>query len=274
MSSTPSARLSSDPVLADPLSADRVPAHPVGLRLVNEQLGTEPLVVHAHGHHRNHPHWPPIRDAFFRSAPATIGASARVTVITCNNGAQAMGLLERGLEHLGVPYRVGGQGVRDWVNARDKPRAIRALLDRVDTPYVLYADSRDALILGNPEILVDRFEDHFETGIVFGADRLSWPPLARFKRFEREMAAGQPGDFHYLNGGTWIGRTPFCRDLFTAALEIPAVPEAPDSEQGILRTLWMDRPSEIALDYRCRMFQNIGFVAAPIFRIDTGVRDR
>jgi hypothetical protein len=238
------------------------------LRLVNTLFGTEPLVVHAHGHHRNQPHWSPIRDQFFALPEADLGPVSGLTVITCNNGAEAMGLLERGLDHLGMPYIVGGQGVSPWVNSRDKPQAISRVLERVSTPYVLYADSRDALVLSYPELAVWRFEREFDAGILFGADRMHWPPLSRFKRFERSLASGQPGDFHYLNGGMWIGRTDFCRTLFKRAASMSPVPEAPESEQGILRQLFLEHPDGIALDYRCQLFQNLGFVSAPIFSLD------
>ena len=243
------------------------------LRLVNTLFGTQPLVVHAHGHHRNHPHWKPIRDQFFALPEASIGSPEDLTIITCNNGAEAMGLLERGLDRLGVPYLVAGQGVFPWVNARDKPVAIQRILEAVATPYVMYADSRDALVISSPEPVVRRFERDFDAGIVFGADRMNWPPLSRFKRFEKNVARGQPGDFHYLNGGMWVGRTEFCRDLFGQAVTMTVVPEAPESEQGILRQLFLERPDGIALDYRCQLFQNIGFVSAPIFSLDVVERD-
>lgn len=252
---------------------DTRPAAPGGrarLQLVNSLFGTCPRVVHAHGHHRNHPHWPPIRTAFFEQPPCALPSSPRLTIITCNNGHPAMGLLERGLERLGLGCRVGGHGIDPWVNARDKPRVITDLLGAVETTHVLYADSRDALILDDPDRLVDLFESEFDAAIVFGADRMSWPPLPRFKRFERSMASGQPGDFHYLNGGMWVGRTDFCRSLFAEAMDTPAPAEAPESEQGILRELWLQRPDAITLDYRCRMFQNLGFVSTPILHLEAG----
>jgi hypothetical protein len=238
------------------------------LRLVNTLFGTEPLVVHAHGHHGNQPHWRPIRDRFFALPPAQLPACRELTIITCNNGAEAMGLLERGLDHLGLPYRVGGAGVSPWVNSRDKPVVIRDLLETVSTPYVLYADSRDALVIASPEPLVRRFQRDFDAGIVFGADRMHWPPLSRFKRLEKGLASGQPGDFHYLNGGMWIGRTDFCHRLFQRAAGMRPVPEAPESEQGILRQLFLEHPEGIALDYRCQLFQNLGFVSSPIFSLE------
>lgn len=238
------------------------------LRLINTLFDTQPLVVHAHGHHINQVHWKPIRQKFF-SLPATKhGLVQDLTVITCNNGAEAMGLFERSLDHLGIPYLVGGQGVSPWVNSRDKPASILRLLEIIDTTYALYADSRDALALGPIDELLERFKTFFDAQLVFGADRMHWPPLSRFKRFEKSMAREQPGDFHYLNGGMWIGKTDFCRHFFARAAAMPGVAEAPESEQGVLRQLFLEHPNGITIDYSCQLFQNIGFVVSPIFRLD------
>jgi hypothetical protein len=252
-------------VLVDIL--DRPPGR---LRLHNTVCGTEPVIVHAHGHHQHKPHWQPIRAAFFQQPRRAIGHVPDLTIITCNNGHAAMGLLERGLDHLGIPYRVGGAGVAPWLNSRDKPRAIVELLAAVETPYVLYADSRDALVLDDPDVLVARFKEYFKAALVFSADRMNWPPVRRFQRFEDALAASQPGDFRYLNGGVWIGRTEFCRTFFAEACRTPPLAQAPESEQGILRELLQRHHPRVVLDHRCRLFQNIGFVVAPILDLEVG----
>lgn len=242
------------------------------LRLTNLQFNTHPLIVHAHGHHDHKPHWEPIRRAFFELEPVQLAAHPDLTIITCNNGHPSMGLFERGLDHLGLDYRVGGAGLTPWVNARDKPKAIQLLLQEVSTLYTVYADSRDALALDHPGNLIDIFETSFDADLVFGADRMHWPPVKRFKQFERQIAQDQPGDFHFLNGGLWMGRTAFCRAFFAEAAALSPISEAPTSEQGILRELFARHYPRVALDYTCRMFQNLGFVIAPIFRFDVTVR--
>jgi hypothetical protein len=237
------------------------------MRLVNTLFGTCPIVVHAHGSHEHKPYWPPIRERFFGSPARVLPAPEGLTILTCNNGHPAMGLLERSLAHLGLRGTVAGAGLDPWVNALHKPRAIRDALAAITTPYVLYADSRDAILIDDPRLLLERFEADFDCDLVFGADRLSWPPRRDFKRFERSVAGGA-GDFWYLNGGAWLGRTPFCREFYAAAVETPPVPEAPDSEQGVLRQLFPRFHPRVQLDYRCGMFQNLGFVLTPILEID------
>ena len=225
-------------------------------------------MVHAHGHHDYKPLWPPIRQAFFESVQRHIGAAPHLTVVTCNNGHEALGLLERSLDRLGVPYLVGGEGFSDWRNSRDKPKALSEVLHRVTTAYTLYADSRDAILVGDPGVLVNRFQA-FGCELVFGADCMTWPPDPAFRRFEDSIA---PSDtvFRYLNGGVWIGRTQFCREFFETAERTAPLASAPDSEQGILRRLLPRFYPRVRLDYHCEMFQNIGFVARPIIEILPG----
>lgn len=237
------------------------------MRVTNTLFGTTPLVIHAQGHHDYKPLWPPIRDRFFASPPRVVPAPAELTILTCNNGHPAMGLLERSLEHLGLPYVVAGQGVRDWRNARDKPRAIVEALTTIATPYTLYADSRDAIVIDDPSALIGRFES-FACDLVFSADRMNWPPLSSFRAYEDSLAAGSGSDFRYLNGGIWIGRSEFCREFVARVADVAPIAEANDSEQGLLKQLLPLYARQVKLDYRCSMFQNIGFIGKPILRID------
>jgi len=236
------------------------------MQLTNLQFGTSPVVVHAQGHHEYKPLWPPIRDAFFNARPRTLSPPAGLTIVTCNNGHAAMGLLERSLDHLGLPYIVAGRGIEEWKNARDKPRALIEALASIDTPLTMYADSRDAIVIDDPCVVGGRFAA-FGCELLFSADRMNWPPLPEFQRYEDALAAGVKTDFRYLNGGMWIGRTGFCRRFFADVAAAPPVEEAPDSEQGLLKQLLPRYREEVRLDYRCEIFQNIGFVAKPILEL-------
>jgi hypothetical protein len=236
-------------------------------RLINLQFGTDPLVVHAHGRHHTKPHWPAIKSAFFSSPARSLGPVEDLTLITCNNGHEAMGLFERSCEHLGVPYRVFGAGVEPWVNAKHKPVVLRDALASIETRYVMYVDSRDAILFGSPHELLDRYRTRFDAAMVFGGDRMHWPPCTAFKEFELGLPKARDSDFHYLNGGCWIGETSYCHAFFVEACATPPVPEAPESEQGILRQLFPHHHPRVQLDYRCELFQNIGFVVAEIFEL-------
>lgn len=234
----------------------------------NLLFNSRPLVVHAQGSHELKPHWRPIRDAFFSAPSRHLTAPKDLTIITCNNGHEAMGILERSLAHLGLSCLVRGQGIHPWINSQHKPQVLAEALREIQTPYTLYADSRDAILLDDPSVLVQRFEQSFKAELVFGADRMSWPPIREFKKFEDALPEAGDSEFRYLNGGAWIGRTEFCREFFEEAARTPPLPEVPDSEQGILRKLFMHHHPRVQLDYRCELFMNIGFVLAPIIALE------
>jgi hypothetical protein len=227
---------------------------------VNVLFGTRPLVFHAAGKHDNKPAWPRVKCWFEAQPMRRVVPSPRIRVITCNNGHPDMGLFERSCAKLGLDVAVTGQGIDPWENARDKPGCILAVLERVTTPFVLYVDSRDGILVDDPDLLVSRVEDNFPgKELVFGADRLNWPPIRQFKAVEDRLAAGSGSDFRYLNGGAWIGRTEVAWQFFAAAAKTAPHPEAPTSEQGILKSLLADWSSVVAIDYRCDLIQNLGF---------------
>lgn len=229
--------------------------------------GTQPGVIHAQGPHQHKPRWEEIRDAFFATPRSQLGPTPDLTILTCNNGHQAMGRLEQSLDHLGVPYLVLGEGIDPWLNSRDKPKVLAEAARSVRTEYLLYADSRDAIIIRPPAELLAVYQKNFQTPLVFGADRMSWPPIAEFKQYENSLEGANSTEFRYLNGGAWIGRREFCAEFFEKAVQTPPHPDAPESEQGILRKLLMDYPGQIELDRRCQIFCNVGFVVQPVFRI-------
>ena len=240
--------------------------------LTNTLFGTRPVVAHSPGFHHNPLHWAALLDAFFSTPRRFLGGRAELTVLTCNNGSEGMGLLERSLAHLGVPCTVVGRGLERWANSRHKPTTLLAGLCAAETEYVLYADSRDAIVLDDPAIALERFLERFDCDLLFGADRLNWPPLEQFRRFEDGVSASRGSDFRYLNGGAWIGRTRFARELFLeAAGHLPAA-EAPDSEQGVLKSLFQRHYPRVQLDYRCEVVQNVSLVFTPIFALDEVAR--
>jgi hypothetical protein len=236
--------------------------------LINRLFGTRPIAVQAHGPLRHQPAWPPIRQAFVEHPAPCFDPAPRITLLTCNNGHPAMGLFERSVEARGLSCMVRGSGIFPWVNSTDKPRSIlQGLLD-MNTEYVLFADSRDAILIGDPQVAVDYLDQHRECDLLFGGDRINWPALDRFKQFEATLPGAEESEFRYLNGGIWAGRTEFCREFFAEAVRTAPAPEAPDSEQGILKELFPRFYPRMRLDYRCELIQNIGFVHDPgIFEI-------
>jgi hypothetical protein len=238
--------------------------------LTNQLFNTRPLLVHAHGAMLTNPAWPRIKQAALSVTPRPPHALKDLTVITCNNGNNTMGLFERSAYLHGIPIRVYGMGINPWINSRDKPRFIHEALASIESAYVMYADSRDVVIVGDLDCAVERFVSKYDCGLLFGADRMNWPALPGFRHFESSIAPSSASQFRYLNGGTWIGKTVVCRQFFSWAINTPAVPEAPDSEQGILKRLFPQCYPYVQLDYRCELFQNIGYLYKDVFALDDG----
>ncbi|MEO0509790.1 MAG: glycosyltransferase domain-containing protein [Verrucomicrobiota bacterium] len=238
----------------------------------NILYGTNPIVFHAHSHYPRQRHWPKIREHFFNSQERSLTACSDVTIVTCNNGHSAMGLFEDSLAHFGLDCVVKGQGIENWINSEHKPPLILEAAAETTTPYLLYVDSRDAILMDDPAILVERYEAHFrDYDMVFSSDLLSWPTVSEFTRFERQLPGAADTEFKYLNGGVWMGRTDFCREFWERAVQTPPVENRKDSEQGILRRVFQEFVPRVTMDYRCSMFQNIGFVEKPIFEfLSTG----
>ena len=229
-------------------------------RLRNKRTGTTPLAFHAQGYHTFKPAWPTIRNWVFGCPPQTLGQRPRVTLITCNNGHDAMGLFEESAARLGIPVLVAGQEYPDWVNAIHKPAAIITVLAKVETPYVIYADSRDAIIAGDPELMVDCFLREFDADLVFGACQMSWPNAPDLTDFERKRPEALHSDYKHLNGGLWIGRTEQAKAFYTFVASLPPHPSAVESEQGKLRVAFQTWYPRLQLDVDLKLFHNVGFL--------------
>ena len=238
------------------------------MNLFVKETGGHPVVIHGHGNHDLKPVFEAVRKIFFEAEVKPVEAGPDVTLITCNNGHESLGLLEESAKRLGVSVRVFGQNRKEWTNAIDKPQVIREALAEVDTEFTLYSDSRDCILLDSPQKARTQYEKHFPgKQLVFGADIVNWPPVLAFQRYEKKLAGSEVGRYRFLNGGCWMGRTAFCRTFFDQVAEAEPVPEAPDSEQGLLKGLLPEFSEEVALDYGTELFFNCGFVAGDIFEI-------
>lgn len=234
-----------------------------------KETGGRPVVVHGHGNHDLKPIFDHIRTKVLESPATMAGPCDEVTLFTCNNGHSSLGLFESSAERLGQTVMVAGKGRSEWSNAVDKPAVILEVIRDVDSEYVLYSDSRDCLLLRPVSDALLLYQEFFgEKELVFGADIVNWPPERRFQRYEMDLAEGTSSRYRFLNGGCWMGRTEFCRKFFERAARVAPSPKAPDSEQGLLKALLPEFPSEVALDYRARLFFNCGFVAGDIIEFE------
>ncbi|MCA1793881.1 MAG: hypothetical protein LC660_08440, partial [Desulfobacteraceae bacterium] len=109
---------------------------------------------------------------------------------------------------------------------------------------------------------------HFFADMVFAGDRFNWPNLKEFKDFEDGIPGAEDSEFRYLSGGCWIGKTKCVREFYTAAVSVEPDPRAQESEQGILKKIFPRFYPKIQIDYKCQLFQNIGFLATPILNLN------
>lgn len=173
-----------------------------------------------------------------------------------------MGRFEQSLHHMGLTCMVAGRGIDPWINSRDKPRVIAEAAGTITTEYLMYADSRDAILIQSPQTVLERFQNDFSCDLLFGGDLLNYPPDFALRRYEDKLAGKEASKFRYLNAGAWIGRTRFVAEFFTAACKRPPLAAAPNSEQGILRQLLPEYEGRAGIDYRCQIFLNLGFIGS------------
>jgi hypothetical protein len=228
--------------------------------LKNLTFNTMPLIVHAQGPHDNKPYWKPIRDVFFSSPKRKIGLPKDLTIFTWNNGHTAMGVFEKSMEHLGIPCMVLGHGIKNWENSKHKPILTYEALKDIKTEYIMGVDSRDAILIGDPKLIMKKFINDFKSDLIFSADLMNWPNIPEFKKFEDKCAESFNSDYKYLNSGAFIGKRDFCLEFFKVASQTKPSPKAPKADQGIFKRLFMDYYPKVQLDYKCQLFQNIGFV--------------
>lgn len=225
--------------------------------VVNLAFDTRPLVVHAPGLAGKNELWRDLQAEFFQTPPRQFGPADGLTILTWNNQA-APGVLQRCLDHLGVPHLLLGQGVKDWKNLLKIPLT-RDALGGVRTRYVMGLDAADVLVLAHPLAVLERFQHEFSCRLLFGAEMHCFPEIAELRRFEDSLP-GATSPWRYLNSGMWVGETEFCRPFFAATAEAepwPGDERFLRSDQGVLKKLLRRFYPEAILDNQCRLFQNI-----------------
>jgi predicted O-methyltransferase YrrM len=226
------------------------------IRLTNRLFGTHPIVAHSPG--PRGPDWARFENAVL-SAPARKCRCGELTILTWNNGPRPekpTGVFERSVARLGLKVEALGAGISPWKNIF-KLRLTAEALAKIQTPYVMAADSSDAALCDDPAILVERFRQHYTCDLLLNATgSRCWPELPEFVRFESSlpMAAVAQGR-HWLNSGVWIGKTEFCREFFARLAAEPPVAGFEHSDQAIFKQAWPRWYPRVQLDYLSHLFQ-------------------
>lgn len=229
------------------------------IRITNLLSQSHPVAAHCPGPLSNH--WHRFVDAVL-AQPARKCACPEATILTWNSGEtgkrpdKPCGVFERSLERLGIQPRVLGRGRANWRNL-DKFALTADALDQIQTPFVIGGDSCDIVFFDDPQLVVDRFRQHFTCDLLFNATGSAcWPPLPEFVNFQSSlpMASVMQGR-HWINSGLFIGRTEFCRDYFRKLATEPAVMPYSESDQGVVMKTWPDWYPRVQIDYLSQVFQ-------------------
>lgn len=228
----------------------------MSIRLTNRLFGSHPIAAHCPG---------PLSDSFrvfcdvVLSQPRRQCPCPEATVLTWNSGerpAKPCGLLEKSLDRLGVPTLVLGRGTTAWTN-RLKFALTADALERIETPFVIGADSCDVVFFDDPHLAVERFRRHFTCDLLFNATgSRCWPDLPEFVAFESSLPmAAVSQQRHWLNSGLFIGRTEFLRGYFRRLAQEPPVAGFERSDQAVIKRTWPEFYPRVQIDYLSLIFQ-------------------
>jgi hypothetical protein len=176
--------------------------------------GTKPVVVHNPGFKQNIALWEDIQNVFMRSPKLKIKCPSELSIITWNSRPNK-GLFEKSLDRFDIPHTVLGKTSRWFGNKRKLVLSIK-FLQECQTPYVMGVDCFDAIIVGNPQKVVDMFEAS-NAQLMYGMEPFFWPHCGIAKEW-KEIEALHLGN-GYINSGMWIGKVDFCLRFFTRCLQ-------------------------------------------------------
>jgi hypothetical protein len=186
---------------------DRGPLTP---RQVAYRLRFDALVLHCPKPQRSpdnpfHVEWQEACRTFFADHPVrALRPVQDLTFVTINTRAQPA-LLERCFSHLGLPLVVLGRGIPDW-SWSYKITLVHSWLASGGCPtsHLVYLDGDDVLLIGEPELLWQRYLE-IGSDLLFCNTRGDWPPNAECTAFEDQVNAGGDPTHRRLNAGGWIG---------------------------------------------------------------------
>jgi len=221
----------------------------------NTEFNTCPLVFHAPGHFIHNPAWELITQ--IKQSPHV--DCDQLDIITWNSSepterlihnGKTLGIFEKSIPHL--KHTVLGKNSVNWTN-REKINLTVNHLQQSTFKYTLGADSGDAIMIGEPTEILNRFLK-MDCDLLFNADMNCWPFDPEIRDFEEQVATST---FKYLNAGVWIGETTFCLDFFKETQKIindtSILPEW--SEQALLKKTYKKLYPKVKLDHNCEIFQ-------------------
>jgi SAM-dependent methyltransferase len=229
--------------------------------LYNKATKSYPVIAHAPGgnHTRTDYLWQDLNKTVFSIPQEKFGCPEELTIFTCTNLDK--GPFEKSCEHLSIPYTILGQSIspKNWKNIV-KFQLISDFLNKVKTKYILFCDSSDVVMLGDPHEVLERYLKNFQTLLLFGAEQGRYPayPDAPQNYREQELISQKRSKWEYLNSGLWIGHTDYIRDMiFPWIMNQEPNKAVPGSDQAVYARAYTKFYPCVELDFDCNIFQNL-----------------
>ena len=175
-----------------------------------------------------------------------------ITIITCSNRKDSVGLLIPQLKRSNIKYiNTVPLGI-EFNNVMKIPYIVQSLKN-VNTEYVLILDAFDVLFSEDNTNILDTFNT-FNKKLVFNASKNNYPDEEIDIIKNRDML----GPFKYFNAGCCLGETSYTLDFYKKCLEIITIENPHKSEQYILRHIFNNEQNSICIDNECKIFQTLG----------------
>lgn len=213
-------------------------------------------------------------------AKERLSCPENLTIVLTHNYQQEP-ILEKSLRYVGINnYVVLSPEDGRWPSNTQKWILLKHYIDRGNCPtdYILYIDSDDAVLVGDPSKAVEYLHEE-KCDLLFSSSHgtLHFQYLPETKRWAEQLARDNGRKGLYLNTGVFVGKTEFIQeilkevteyvtehDLSTKAREelhrksilaetLPEFPKGGGSDQMILRYLHPQYHPRIKVDFQRRL---------------------
>lgn len=182
-----------------------------------------------------------------------------LTIVTFNNGNyhnnKPTGTFEFCMSRNNLQYFVLGENIKNWKN-KNKIDLLSDFINKIETKYILVADSSDVFLVNSTDTLIDKFLS-FNCNCVFNAEKIIWPPdmPKQIENFENSLFKN-----NYLNAGLWIGKIEFIKTLLKFLKTIKVKTTYKNSEQIYYKYAYLNFYPEIKVDFTSCIFQGLNRV--------------
>lgn len=180
-----------------------------------------------------------------------------LTVFTSNFSTPAadMSHLRRSCEINGIDLQTYGEGLAWPGYVGGKIVAALEYLKTVKTPYAMFVDSRDSLIFGTEQQIIDLYHEttYHQASTLISGERTCWPDDSISKVYDYINE-----EWRFPNAGGWIGVTAILKDQLEHMIDIGKKRGFGDDDQRHWHGLFEDQAPFLSVDGGCNLFQCMG----------------